>query len=632
MARRRNYSQGIDYFFGVPGKYKPKPPPPPPAPTTHERQEHAGRVPQPGVHSGPRQTVAPSPSAPRGTPPVYSPPPTQAEAATSPSHFLHEINDLLTPGPTAKETAAAAARLGVKPQTGLLSDVGKAVSTISDEFAKGVKATTQATQDVAKLPNQRVDNVAGNKTLGNPTIAQLVAAGARGQISRNQRGKITVPETRGAARNLKSARQRYAKTARPDTTGLSPAEQAVIPYVLKAHKKFPDVPVSVLMAQIKQESGFNPAAVSSADAQGLSQFIPGTAAEYGVKYGTGRKEQQSQVTGEAHYLHSLGFGSDPQAALSAYSGGYAAGDYNNPILTDAQASYSALDKPTVVPPRVMASFEQAQAKAEQLGIPVKTPEELSVPGSGQLVSIPGKGRYVFPFPENKGWVWSRTDMGTDFAYTHEGAPIRALGSGTIVAPIPGEAHWEGGNGLILKLDHAKGLPSPYVFLYEGIAPTVQPGQRVARGQLIAKGAITGSIEMGFSNSEGVPLAASIYTEDGMETPQGRVMTKFLHAIQQGKTRVPVQLLQVGGSVYPSAGGVAVSGAEQAVVAPSGGVAAAPPQQRRTPLPALGSVLTPGAASAALPAAFQQFQQGAAPEAEEEGIGGLIDSILKRRRV
>jgi soluble lytic murein transglycosylase-like protein len=119
-------------------------------------------------------------------------------------------------------------------------------------------------------------------------------------------------------------------------------EQLPAKLAVKFGKRY-DVPASVLMSDMRQESGFNPGAVSSAGAQGLSQFIPSTAQSYGVKYGTSRKAQKTQVRGQAHYLHDLGYSKDPQAALSGYSGGYAASAYNNPVLEGAK-DFKGLDK------------------------------------------------------------------------------------------------------------------------------------------------------------------------------------------------------------------------------------------------------------------------------------------------
>ena len=43
-----------------------------------------------------------------------------------------------------------------------------------------------------------------------------------------------------------------------------------------------DVPAALLAAQLLAESNFNPAAVSPAGAQGIAQFMPATAAAYGL--------------------------------------------------------------------------------------------------------------------------------------------------------------------------------------------------------------------------------------------------------------------------------------------------------------------------------------------------------------
>jgi soluble lytic murein transglycosylase-like protein len=123
---------------------------------------------------------------------------------------------------------------------------------------------------------------------------------------------------------------------------LAPEEQLPAKLAVRFGKKYGVAP-SVLMAQMRQESGFDPGAVSSMGAQGLSQFIPSTAQAYKVKYGTSRKAQKTQVRGQAHYLSDLGFQRDPQGALSSYSGGYAASAYNNPVLEGAQ-DYKKLDK------------------------------------------------------------------------------------------------------------------------------------------------------------------------------------------------------------------------------------------------------------------------------------------------
>lgn len=412
-----------------------------------------------------------------------------------------------------------------------------------------------------RAPSYKPPKFQGAKTAGTPSLKELQVADKQGTIRRNKAGYVTTPAIRRVSSSLKQAKKVVARS-QPSLKGLAPAERSVVPLVRKAHRKYPDIPKSVMMAQIKQESGFNPAAISSAEAQGLTQFIPSTAASYGVKYGTGRREQQSQVTGQAKLLHSDNFASDPQGALSAYSGGYAAGDYNNPILEDAKASYGALDKPGN--PKALKRLAATKRKALNLGLAAGKQASAK-----KVVTVPGKGRYVFPFPENKGWSWSRTDMGTDFAYSKEGAPIRALGSGVVTKT--GAPGWPGEGGVLLKLDHAKGLPSPYVFVYEGVVPTVSAGQRVKRGQLLARGGITGSIEIGFADSSGQALAASEYTE-GMVTKYGQASTNLLHMVESGKTRIPVSLLSVGGTLMPNSGGTVVgpSGTAEATLAPTHG--------------------------------------------------------------
>lgn len=105
-------------------------------------------------------------------------------------------------------------------------------------------------------------------------------------------------------------------------TAANPNVTRWTPLVEKAAARW-HVPASLLLAQIDQESGGKPSAVSSAGAFGLSQFIPSTAAAYGVKQGTGKAEVESQIEGQARYMSNLlrTYGGNATKALEAYNAG-----------------------------------------------------------------------------------------------------------------------------------------------------------------------------------------------------------------------------------------------------------------------------------------------------------------------
>ncbi len=79
------------------------------------------------------------------------------------------------------------------------------------------------------------------------------------------------------------------------------------------------VSAALISAQIYAESGFNPRAVSPAGAQGIAQFMPGTAAAYGL--GDPFDPEQA-IDAQAHLMHDLlrRFASVP-LALAAYNAG-----------------------------------------------------------------------------------------------------------------------------------------------------------------------------------------------------------------------------------------------------------------------------------------------------------------------
>jgi hypothetical protein len=106
----------------------------------------------------------------------------------------------------------------------------------------------------------------------------------------------------------------------PTTTSAGGAALAGVPYAdlfARAASRH-GVDASVLAAVASQESGFNSQAVSPSGAQGLMQFMPGTAAGLGVN----ALDPTSAIDGAARYLSSLTkqFGTTP-LALAAYNAG-----------------------------------------------------------------------------------------------------------------------------------------------------------------------------------------------------------------------------------------------------------------------------------------------------------------------
>jgi hypothetical protein len=90
------------------------------------------------------------------------------------------------------------------------------------------------------------------------------------------------------------------------------------PAISRAAQRW-NVGAALLAAQLYQESGFNPFARSAAGAQGIAQFMPGTAESYNL---TDPFDGDAAILAQAHLMHDLlaQFGSVP-LALAAYNAG-----------------------------------------------------------------------------------------------------------------------------------------------------------------------------------------------------------------------------------------------------------------------------------------------------------------------
>lgn len=221
-----------------------------------------------------------------------------------------------------------------------------------------------------------VDPKLATKLIANPThnakeklVKALVRLPARQNLTPTEKAAVQATRKPPKAAQAKKQTQRAIQSI-PDIGN----SRAVAPFVAKQARKHGLEP-SVLMSQIEHESAFNPAATSSAGAQGETQFMPGTAPSYGVKFGTSPKAVKSQIKGQAKFMGELvqskGNISD---ALAAYNAGpaappSAAGTYPQDILRDA-AKYAALDKvkgdSRPVPKQTVTRFEAIVDEAKKI--------------------------------------------------------------------------------------------------------------------------------------------------------------------------------------------------------------------------------------------------------------------------
>lgn len=239
----------------------------------------------------------------------------------------------------------------------------------------------------------------------------------------------------------------------------------------KAAKKY-GVNPHLIAAIIKQESNFNPKAVSRSGAQGLMQLMPATARSLGVKNSFNAHDN---IMGGTKYLAQQlkAFGGDLKLALAAYN----AGPGN-------------VKKHGGIPP-----FKETQNYVNKV---MNNLKDFSGAVSGATKNIKNVSNDIVDyyiknfkvtsdFGMRKHPITGKNKMheGVDLANGRTGDAVKAIKSGKVVTA---GYHKTAGNWVVI--DHGGGLQSRYMHMLGNLP--VKKGQTVKAGQTIGRVGATGS--------------------------------------------------------------------------------------------------------------------------------------------
>ena len=168
------------------------------------------------------------------------------------------------------------------------------------------------------------------------------------------------------------------------------------------------------------------------------------------------------------------------------------------------ASPPSIDGPTGQTSTTGQSSASASATAGAPGVPG---------GSGDCGTVDAQG-YANPWAQSQGLTPLRIDMGVD--YTASG-PIDAVGDGTISYSQAQGTGWGpyscsgGGAGAVVEQLTDGSDKGKWIYITEGIVPTVSTGATVRAGQQI--GTFVGCIEIGWADGPGPsPRAADLHQD------------------------------------------------------------------------------------------------------------------------
>ncbi|QKV97842.1 peptidoglycan DD-metalloendopeptidase family protein [Streptomyces sp. NA02950] len=247
---------------------------------------------------------------------------------------------------------------------------------------------------------------------------------------------------------------------------------------------------SILAAQLKQESGFDPKAGSDAGAQGIAQFMPGTWKTWGN--GGNVWDPKDAIPAQGRFMCSLlkraknpaKYNDCPKETVNKPS------EYNGSPTELALAGYNAgwcaVERYAGVPP---ASFAEGQTYNYVKNIMAMSRQLTVSDGSSGSGASSGWTR---PTSGALGTVYHATGpnwssgyhTGIDFTVP-TGTTVKAAGPGTVVTAGRGGAY---GNQVVVR--HGDGMYSHYAHLS---SLSVSKGDAVKGGQKIGLSGATGNV-------------------------------------------------------------------------------------------------------------------------------------------
>ncbi|WP_329615727.1 peptidoglycan DD-metalloendopeptidase family protein [Streptomyces brevispora] len=258
-------------------------------------------------------------------------------------------------------------------------------------------------------------------------------------------------------------------------------------WVLKAGAMCDEITAPLIAAQIEQESGWNPNAVSPAGAQGLSQFMPGTWPSYG-RDDDGNDEADPFDAGDAIMAQGRYDCSHADLMAGYLKKGLVRGSLIDLVLASYNAGAGAVLSAGRVPdngetPNYVKAINALLAKY------TKALEENGAVPAGQRLAAPLREKVVItsPYGGKRPSSAYGYHTGIDFG-VGIGTSVHAADAGTVTF-----AGWNSAYGNRIVLRHAqrggKSVETTYNHLF---SLSVAKGDTVGVGQVIAATGNTGN--------------------------------------------------------------------------------------------------------------------------------------------